>query len=179
MIKRNKPYKCNEYIIEDDFVLIKMSKGEVFVIDKEDLDRVKAHYWHLGSNNYAYSFYTDDLKKVRRINLHRYIMGVIDDSLAIIDHIDANKNNCCKSNLRITTKATNGINRHPRKDNPSGYVGIAKHKKCTRWESQISVDGKRIILGYFDNINEAINARVLAEKKYYGIVSVQYREMGY
>lgn len=53
-----------------------------------------------------------------------------------------------------------------RSDNTSGYVGVQLYTRTGRWTANIEVKGKRIYLGYFDTIEEAVEARKAAEKTY-------------
>ena len=52
-------------------------------------------------------------------------------------------------------------NRNKRKiqsNNKSGYKGVSWHKASNKWSSQITVKGKKIYLGVFNEINKAIKA---------------------
>ena len=42
------------------------------------------------------------------------------------------------------------------------------NKQCGKWETEISAYNSRVRLGYFGDINEAINIREQAEEKYFG-----------
>lgn len=50
-----------------------------------------------------------------------------------------------------------------RSNNSSGYPGVAKAKK--KWRASISYQKKRYVLGYFSEIEDAIAARMEAEKR--------------
>ena len=50
-----------------------------------------------------------------------------------------------------------------RSNNSSGYPGVGKAKK--KWRASISYQKKRYVLGYFSEIEDAIAARMEAEKK--------------
>lgn len=58
-------------------------------------------------------------------------------------------------NLRECTTAINCQNQGMRKNNRSGFPGVYWHKKGKRWIASISVNMKRIHLGYFDDLEEA------------------------
>lgn len=53
-------------------------------------------------------------------------------------------------------------------NNTSGYKGVCWNKKSNKWYAQIRVNKKRIHLGSFTNIEDAIKARKEAEEKYWG-----------
>ncbi len=50
----------------------------------------------------------------------------------------------------------------------SGIIGVMWDKKANKWRAHIHASGNKHYLGLFDNINEAINARILGEIRYYG-----------
>jgi hypothetical protein len=85
-----------------------------------------------------------------------------------IDHIDGNRLNNRKSNLRFATSSQNKINRGPRKDNTSGFKGVSLNKKLNKYGVRLMIDGKYKHLGLFNNKIEA--AKVYNENalKYYG-----------
>lgn len=74
----------------------------------------------------------------------------------IIDHINGNKLDNRRSNLRFCTVAENSRNVSLRKDNKTGYKGVhyATHQKIYR--ASIKVDGKSIYLGGSKDINKAV-----------------------
>lgn len=51
--------------------------------------------------------------------------------------------------------------------NTSGHKGVNWMKNRGKWRAYIGYQGKQISLGYFDDINDAIEARKKAEKKYH------------
>lgn len=85
----------------------------------------------------------------------------------IIDHRDRNGLNNSVVNLRESTLQQNAWNRSPGTMNKSGVIGVTKIKG-DRWQASIEVDAKRISLGRFDDKDEAIAARVEAERLYFG-----------
>ena len=82
-----------------------------------------------------------------------------------LDHIDGNKANNAIKNLREVTREENMRNRAINKNNTSGHIGVYQHKSG-KWMAQIQDKGKRIGLGIYPNIEDAIAARQAAEIKY-------------
>jgi hypothetical protein len=71
------------------------------------------------------------------------------------DHINHNKLDNRKENLRICTEAENVHNTRISRNNTSGYKGVTFHKRDKKWQTQIrSGQGKRY-LGYFNTAEEA------------------------
>lgn len=88
--------------------------------------------------------------------------GYADD--LTIDRINNNGNyapNNCKW-------ATNNEQMHNRRiKNNAGVSGVAWDKTMNKWHAKIKINYNNIHLGYFDNIEEAIKIRKLAEQKYW------------
>jgi len=83
-----------------------------------------------------------------------------------IDHIDHNRSNNRISNLREATNSENLRNRTLQSNNKYGVNGINYSDEINRWYARISVDKKRIHLGYFRTKEAAIQARQLANEKF-------------
>ena len=84
-----------------------------------------------------------------------------------IDHInrDPSDNRIC--NLRMATHAENHQNRSTPSNNTSGHIGVSLRKSSQKWEAYIKLNSKRIHIGYFTDLNDAISARKAAELKYH------------
>lgn len=84
----------------------------------------------------------------------------------VIDHIDGNAKNNSLENLRLTTQRVNTKNQRKRITNTSGHMGVYLHKQRGKWVAEIKVNYKKKYLGIFQSKEEAISARVAAEKQY-------------
>lgn len=82
------------------------------------------------------------------------------------DHINGVKNDNRWCNLRDVSSRVNSMNKKTYKNNKSGHTGVYFNKKANRWYAQIKVNYKRIHLGLFERIEDAIDARVEADIKY-------------
>ncbi|MDS1650714.1 HNH endonuclease signature motif containing protein [Escherichia coli] len=80
-----------------------------------------------------------------------------------IDHINHIKSDNRLENLRLTTHYENSLNQPMHKDNSSGVCGVGWFKSRKKWKAYIGYHGKCITLGYFDNFEDAVNARRKAE----------------
>ena len=54
------------------------------------------------------------------------------------------------------------------RNNKSGVTGVVWVEQINRWTAQITYQKKRIHLGSFENLEDAIKARENAEIKYFG-----------
>lgn len=86
---------------------------------------------------------------------------------AHIDHIDRNPKNNAISNLRLCTHAQNHQNTGVRSDNTSGVTGVSYVNQNRKWLAYINVGGKRLKIGLFKNVEDAIAARLEAKRKYH------------
>jgi hypothetical protein len=59
------------------------------------------------------------------------------------------------SNIRQGIAANKGSG----KPNTSGFIGVKKHKLCTKFEARVVRNGKEKYLGLFDTAKEASDAR--------------------
>lgn len=122
-------------------------------IDINDYIKAKKEKWFLNSNGY----YRNTKSKTY---LHQYILGKKDG--LVCDHINRNKLDNRKSNLRFVTRTINNQNT----DFAINAKGIYFDKNGNRWRACISVNNKTIKLGSFKTMEDAINARKKAIIKY-------------
>jgi len=83
-----------------------------------------------------------------------------------IDHMNQDRTDNRIANLREVTDLENQRNARKSKNNTSGVTGVTWWERDNNWIAQIGVNYKRILLGYFDTIEEAAAARKEAEIKY-------------
>ena len=74
----------------------------------------------------------------------------------LVDHIDGNTENNFIDNIRPATNLQNAINQKIPLNNTSGHKGVSWHKQSSKWRAQISHNGKRIHLGSFETVEDAI-----------------------
>lgn len=83
-----------------------------------------------------------------------------------IDHIDHDKTNNRISNLRAVSPHENHLNLKRYAQNTSGVTGVVWCKRTSRWQAQMSISGRYVYLGRFDNLSDAANARKSAEREH-------------
>ena len=159
-----KKIKTNECLFHNDCVEIKLCNGKSTFVDIDDYESIKNDHWTLSSDNYVIS----SSGKYKRKRLHRVIMGCENDLKVIIDHIDRDRLNNRKKNLRTATDHENGINQSRRKDNKSGIIGVRWWERDQKWLAQIKYNYKRYFLGYYEDFDDAVKARLNAELKFFG-----------
>src|ERR1700674_5840776 len=88
--------------------------------------------------------------------MHRLVIGVTNPAIQVDHHPDFNGLNNQRSNLRIATQTDNARNHRIRRDNSSGFKGVCWSKRSGKWKAQISINGKRVGLGYFVDKHAAV-----------------------
>ncbi len=64
-------------------------------------------------------------------------------------------------------------------NNTSGYKGISWTKNVAKWNAYIHFSGKKMNLGYFENKEDAIQARKEAEEKYFKPIIEEFKEVNH
>lgn len=80
-----------------------------------------------------------------------------------IDHCNGVRSDNRLCNLREATRSENQQNRAIGRNNTSGHIGVYWHKHDKRWVAQIRIGKKRIHVGQFESIEEAVAARAKAK----------------
>lgn len=140
------------------------AKRRVLVmVDDEDYAYLNQFNWQVGKDN---TVKTHKNKLLEERLIHRVIMKPSKNQE--IDHIDGNRLNNQKSNLRYATSSQNKANRGPRKDNKSGYKGVSWHKQRKKWTARIKNGSKYEHLGLFQNKIDAAKTYNIKAIEYYG-----------
>ena len=120
------------------------NKG-IVLVDDEDYEILNHYKWHLQSGYAAYGH--------KSITMHRLLMN--QPKNMEIDHIDNNRLNNQRDNLRIVTSQQNSMNRSKLKNCSSKYKGVFRDKVRNKWKSCVTFNNKKYHLGYFINEKDA------------------------
>lgn len=136
---------------------IQLRNGKFAVVDDCDYHLPEWKWW----NNKGYACRTIYFGKNKKSTtyLHHAIMGKPRLGLEI-DHIDGDRLNNLRSNLRFVTQRQNCQNqeRHRKGLTSSKYMGVSFFKRDKNWKAQININGKNKSLGYFDKEIDAFHA---------------------
>lgn len=133
------------------------------IIDATDAEFVNQWRWHLGSNGYAERNVHADGKK-HNVSLHRELLGLTRGDGLEGDHIDRDRLNDRRENLRILTRPLNRQNTPSTTGSSSRYRGVCWHKLKLKWTAYISLNYRRIHLGNFSDEHEAGAAALAARQ---------------
>lgn len=137
---------------------IKLTQGKFALVDDKDYAILSKNSWYLSHDGYA-------VKGNPYSRMHRLILDTPKGSDT--DHINKNKLDNRRKNLRVATRGQNMANIDPTKANKSGVKGVFKHSLVNMWQAQICFNYKTIYLGLFENFEDAVKARKKAEIKYF------------
>ena len=123
------------------------------MVDKEDYEKCIVFNWYLNSGGYVTSW--------KNGQIHRFILNA-NKGDAPIDHINNDKLDNRKENLRFVTYAQNAQNRDKKKNCTSKYIGVCL--RGNKWVSTILRQSD-----YFDNEEHAAYWYDQLALKYYGV----------
>lgn len=147
--------------------LIQLSQDRFAQVDDADYEFLNQWKWQPDKDGYARrAKYIEG--KWTSVIMHRVIMNTPKGMQT--DHIDLNKLNNQKSNLRICTSSQNAMNKKKRKLNTKTSIhrGAYFVKKMNRWKSSIRKESVYIHLGYFHTEAEAAHAYNAAALELFG-----------
>jgi hypothetical protein len=121
----------------------------------------------VNSDGYRLAHIQGTCVKIHRLVANAFINNP--NNKKCVDHKDNNKVNNNITNLRWATHTENNINASMRKDNISGIKGVSWCKQQKKWRAQIQIDGLKIHLGCFDDIEDAKKARITRANQAFGI----------
>jgi hypothetical protein len=140
---------------------IPVGSGLYAYVDAADYELVSRYKWNVYGAGYAGTHV-----KGKFILMHRMIMKPPKGK--VVDHIDGNPLNNCRSNLRVCTPPENVRNCAKRRNAASRYKCVGYDKKRGKWFSRFRFKRKHIWLGFFDEEVEAARAYDLKAVQFFG-----------
>lgn len=151
---------------------IRLPGGKVAVVDDEDYEVLSRFRWS-SDGRYAgrKGLYSEGVLKGRSILMHRQILGLLDSGYTVqVDHINCNKLDNRRLNLRVCNRSQNMANSRVRKESKTGYKGVVFRGRglSKPWVASISLGDRTKHLGYYSSKEEAALAYNVAALKYRG-----------
>lgn len=145
-----------------------LTNGLATSVDDDMYDYLNQWKWHLSTNGYAKRnlYVYNPGQKTINIFMHHIVLPRPDKMF--IDHIDRNKLNNVRTNLRVCTNPQNQANKGKRKDNTSGRKGVSWGKYARKWRATMTVSGKHVSLGCYNSVDEAYKAYLSKSRELYG-----------
>ncbi len=145
---------------------ILLGGGRVAVVDESDFDFLNQWHWWI-DGKYAVRIVKKSGQKPKRFYMHRVILNTPDGMET--DHINGDKLDNRKSNLRICTRLENCHNRKKYRNGiKSKFKGVSVFKGTGRFCAYLRNCGKKIHLGYFDSEDDAARAYNEHAKRMFG-----------
>ena len=167
-------YDRNEIIEDGDTarIIMKTAKQEVrgeAIIDAEDITKIKKYKWYI-SFGYCVTKGIDPNSGTDIANV------IFNDFEHKYDHINHNRLDNRKANLRPVTTQQNAMNMGKKNTNTSGVTGVQPKQtvKGLRWTASITYNYESIWLGSHATFDKAVDARIRGEIKYFGEYSPNY-----
>jgi hypothetical protein len=145
--------------------LIPLTQGMFAKVDDEDYERINKYNWYF-NNGYA-SRQTRERTKLKRVFMHRFVMGC--EKGKVIDHINQDRLDNRKSNLRVCSQKQNVCNQKGRI--PAKFKGVhnsMQNLKRYGWMAIITTKNKSLYLGTFKCPTLAALAYDRAAHEYHG-----------
>ncbi len=152
--RREKPFRLEPpEPPSDDVRYIPLTRGLFAIVDAADYERVSRYKWcATGSGSRAYACRSH---YGRHLSMHRFIMNPPDGM--VVDHIDGNRLNNRRSNLRICTIQQNIWNSRP-KGKSSRYKGVCRDRDKKKWVVYVRCNGHNWYMGRFEAEIDAARA---------------------
>ena len=128
--------------------------GEVLFDDKDEIV-IASYNWYKGTNGYAQAGGSES--GFGLIRMHQLLLGKHPGMH--IDHINRNKLDNRRTNLRVVTASENIFNQGPDRRNKTGIRGVYYLERIKRYWAYINILGKRKNLGYYKTLEEATYIR--------------------
>src|SRR5262245_45962018 len=125
----------------------KYGVGKFLKVSDEDFDFVSSLNLYISNRGYAKTYYQG-----KHWPLHQLIDRRAGAYSKYLDHKNQDKIDNQRENLRPATTKQNNANVNPRAS--SGFKGVYR-KRGSNWTAEISVDGKTVALGTFENPHHA------------------------
>lgn len=155
----------NTYDLTGDYGVGYTSNGIKFLFDLEDYNIIKKYNWCADKDKYIVSSVKIGNKNIN-IKMHRLIMNPSKDEQ--IDHINRDKWDNRKLNLRICNNAENNWNKTKLTNNKSGYKGVWWSKERHKWVASIKCNGRKYYIGRFNTPEEAHEAYKKKARELFG-----------
>jgi hypothetical protein len=124
---------------------------EYALVDDEDWHELEKYKWYL-HKGYAKSSHNN----TENNRMHTLLLKSNVEEDKVIDHVNGNKLDNRKKNLRIVTHSVNSMNtRRKRTNELSSNPGVFYDSKKQKWKAVFRIKDKRNLRGYFSTEEEA------------------------
>jgi hypothetical protein len=151
--------------VGEEFRLIPLSNGGHAMVDPDMFEFLSKWKWRRNKGGYAIRGGWVNGRKYT-VKMHRVVAGTPNGMLT--DHINGNKLDNRRCNLRYATNAQNNHNLRVGARNKSGYKGVSWDKLHKTWRAEIRKGDTKYMLGYFPSKEQAALAYNEAATRLFG-----------
>lgn len=151
-ICRKRNFRKNTYETDGEITKVYDATGKFFIIDTEDIEKVKPYYF-MATKRYAVTCGANS------ILAHRVITDC--PKGMVVDHINGDKLDNRKANLRICSHQQNCLNK-------LNSISACYVKEKKKWRATIQINGVSKYVGYYKTEEEAVEAKKKALELLYG-----------
>lgn len=142
---------------------IELTQGKFALVNDEDFELLDKYSWSYASNGYAMGRVSGKV-----CLMHRFLLG---KSKLDIDHINRNKLDNRRENLRFVTRSINCHNVGLDKGNKSGIKGVSWDKSRGKWRAGLKLNYKQVYHARFASKIEAEKAYRTAFLQFVGPIA--------
>jgi hypothetical protein len=125
------------------------------MVNDEDYEESIRYKWRLSKGGYPITGDTYLLSLHRLVAIRFLDVSKISKGVRVIDHINGNKLDNQRNNLRIIANKENSQNRKMHKNNTTGFRGVVRRRDRGKFVSTIRIGNFIRTIGYFDTAEEA------------------------
>ncbi len=146
--------------------MIELTQDKFAIVDDDDFAFLNFWKWRFSNNGYAVRN-SAMIGGVRGniISMHRLIIGTPKDMQT--DHMNGNRLDNRRSNLRVCTGNQNQWNQH-KTHGTSKFKGVYWFKQACKWRAKIWKENKCIHIGIFSNEYDAAKAYNIKATELFG-----------
>ncbi|MDR5802146.1 HNH endonuclease [Caballeronia sp. LZ001] len=147
--------------------IIKTRRGEEIKVDDADFEELSVFTWSISSRGYARRNVRSNRKNGVEY-MHRRLMWLTPGGKVEVDHINGDRLDNRRENMRLCTRQQNLWNRGRLSTNTSGFKGVTRASYGSRWVAQIDAHGKHYYIGTYDTPEEAHLAYCSKARQFFG-----------
>lgn len=132
---------------------IQLSQNKQALVDDEDFEELNQSRWFI-NGSYAYRHASNHRQLIA---MHRQIMNCPQGFE--VDHLNHDKLDNRKNNLKVCTKQENLLNKSLYKNNKTGVSGIYWLDSIKKYQVRFWIRKIEYYLGCFDSLGDAIEAK--------------------
>lgn len=140
-------------------MIIKSFGGDI-IVSNIDYEHLNTFTWSITNTGYAQKKYGPEY------SIHKYIIKILMkldiDNNQVIDHINKNKLDNTRENLRVVTRSENSRNKPKKENSSSEYIGVSKYGK--KWRAAIYINNKPYSVNYDNEIHAAYQYNLWLEE---------------